>query len=51
MFVTNSARGPFKVVSKHRVAVLAFDMTGHGARQDEGPANFYRRHPTASRLG
>ena len=22
------------VVSKHRVAVLAFDMTGHGARQD-----------------
>eukprot|EP00041_Stephanoeca_diplocostata_P030997 m.952034 g.952034 ORF g.952034 m.952034 type:complete len:777 (-) comp23867_c0_seq41:2494-4824(-) len=33
------------------VAVLAWDMTGMGARQDEGAPNFYRRLPSSSRLG
>lgn len=33
------------------VAVLAWDMTGMGARQDEGAPRFYRRLPASSRLG
>jgi hypothetical protein len=33
------------------VAVLAWDLTGHGARQTEGAASFYRRYKHASRLG
>lgn len=33
------------------VAVLAFDMPGHGSRQTEGAANFYRRYPAGSMLG
>lgn len=33
------------------VAVLALDMPGHGSRQTEGAANFYRRYPAGSMLG
>ena len=33
------------------MAVLAWDLTGHGARQTEGAASFYRRYKHASRLG
>ena len=39
------------VVSKHKVAVLAFDMSGMGMRQGQGGHSFYRRYPSSSRLG
>eukprot|EP01050_Picozoa_sp_SAG11_P017698 SAG11_NODE_2579_length_3199_cov_13.264194_3_plen_308_part_00 len=39
------------LVQKQGVAVLAWDMTGMGARQTEGGETFYRRFPAASRLG
>ena len=32
------------MVSKHKVAVLAYDMSGMGMRQQEGASNFYRRY-------
>jgi pimeloyl-ACP methyl ester carboxylesterase len=39
------------LVGQLGIAVLAWDLPGHGARQTEGPAAFYRRYQHASRLG
>lgn len=39
------------LVGQLGIAVLAWDLPGHGARQIEGAAAFYRRYEHASRLG
>ena len=39
------------LVGQLGIAVLAWDLPGHGARQTEGAAAFYRRYEQASRLG
>ena len=40
-----------QLVGRLGIAVLAWDLPGHGARQTEGTAAFYRRYGTASQLG